>query len=51
MRDLGRPTALAVLATIVIVSLWTPIAHNAMTARWLSRPNLVLFANVCYMNG
>lgn len=46
MRELGRPIALAVLATIVIVSLWTPFAHPDIAARWFALPNLFFFAPV-----
>src|SRR5690606_8506641 len=46
MRALGKPIALAVLAAIVIVSLWTPLAHADIAARWFSLPNLIFFAPV-----
>lgn len=46
MRALGRPVTLALVALIVIVSLWTPLAHADIAARWFSLPNLVLFAPV-----
>ncbi len=46
MRALGRPTTLAVLVTIVLVSLWTPLAHPEVAARWFSLPNLLFFAPV-----
>src|SRR5690606_35996001 len=38
--------ALAVLAAILIVSLWTPLAHADIAARWFSLPNLIFFAPV-----
>ncbi len=46
MRALGKPITLAVLATIAIVSLWTPLAHPDIAARWFSLPNLFFFAPV-----
>jgi cytochrome d ubiquinol oxidase subunit II len=46
MRRLGRPITLAVLVTIVIVSLWTPYAHPHIAARWFALPNLFFFAPV-----
>jgi cytochrome d ubiquinol oxidase subunit II len=36
----------ALLAGIVVVSLWTPLAHNEIAARWFSRPNIFYFAPV-----
>ena len=46
MHDLARPVTLAVLAVIGIVSLWTPLAHPAVAARWFTLPNLFFFAPV-----
>ena len=46
MRALGRPIAIALLAAIVVVSLWTPYTHPEVAARWFSLPNLVFFAPV-----
>ena len=46
MRTLGKPITLTVLATIAIVSLWTPLAHPDIAARWFSLPNLFFFAPV-----
>jgi cytochrome d ubiquinol oxidase subunit II len=46
MRELGRPITIALLAAIVIVSLWTPYAHAEVAARWFSLPNLLFFAPV-----
>ncbi|KSJ03902.1 cytochrome d ubiquinol oxidase subunit II [Pseudomonas aeruginosa] len=40
MYDLARPLALALLAVIGIVSLWTPLTHPEIAARWFSLPNL-----------
>ncbi|ABR81901.1 cytochrome d ubiquinol oxidase subunit II [Pseudomonas aeruginosa] len=41
MHDLARPLALALLAVIGIVSLWTPLSHPQIAARWFSLPNLL----------
>ncbi|OFR42681.1 ubiquinol oxidase subunit II, partial [Pseudomonas sp. HMSC066A08] len=38
MYDLARPLALALLAVIGIVSLWTPLTHPEIAARWFSLP-------------
>ena len=46
MRALGRPITIALLAAIVVVSLWTPYAHTGVAARWFSLPNLFFFAPV-----
>ncbi|MGO1164281.1 cytochrome d ubiquinol oxidase subunit II [Brucella sp. C7-11G] len=46
MRQLGRPITLAVLATIAIVSLWTPWANPDIAARWFALPNIFFFAPV-----
>ncbi|HBP6039712.1 MULTISPECIES: cytochrome d ubiquinol oxidase subunit II [Pseudomonas aeruginosa group] len=41
MHDLARPLALALRAVIGIVSLWTPLSHPQIAARWFSLPNLL----------
>ncbi|MDF3930991.1 cytochrome d ubiquinol oxidase subunit II [Pseudomonas citronellolis] len=46
MHDLARPLALVLLAVIGIVSLWTPLAHSEIAARWFSLPNLFWFLPV-----
>ncbi|MGV6875784.1 cytochrome d ubiquinol oxidase subunit II [Pseudochelatococcus sp. B33] len=46
MRALGRPITIALLVMIGIVSLWTPLAHADIAARWFSLPNLFFFAPV-----
>ena len=46
MRELGRPVALALLAVIAIVSVWTPYSHPNVASRWFSFPNLLFFAPV-----
>ncbi|WP_374306151.1 cytochrome d ubiquinol oxidase subunit II [Methylocella sp.] len=46
MIELARPVTLILLAFIGAVSLWTPLAHPAVAARWFSLPNLVFFSPV-----
>jgi cytochrome d ubiquinol oxidase subunit II len=46
MKQIARPVTIAVLATIAIVSLWTPLSHPAVAARWFSMPNIIFFAPV-----
>ncbi|WP_165462345.1 cytochrome d ubiquinol oxidase subunit II [Atlantibacter sp.] len=40
MRALTRPLLLALLAVIAVISLWTPLAHADIAARWFTLPNL-----------
>lgn len=46
MISLARPLALVLLAVIAIVSIWTPLAHEAIRERWFSVPNLYWFSPV-----
>lgn len=46
MRALAQRITLAVVATIIITSLWTPFAHPDIAMRWFSWPNLIWFAPV-----
>lgn len=46
MRELSKPIVLALLATIAIVSLWTPLSHPEIATRWFSFPNIVFFSPV-----
>jgi cytochrome d ubiquinol oxidase subunit II len=46
MRSAAQATTLALLAVIAIVSIWTPLAHPAIAARWFKLPNLIFFAPV-----
>ncbi|MCA0177162.1 MAG: cytochrome d ubiquinol oxidase subunit II [Proteobacteria bacterium] len=46
MVALARPLTLGLIAIIGIVSLWTPLAHPAIAARWFAWPNLLWFAPV-----
>ncbi|KIV65497.1 putative Cytochrome bd2, subunit II [Pseudomonas sp. FeS53a] len=46
MHDLARPLVLVMLGTTGIVSVWTPLAHEAIAQRWFSLPNLFWFLPV-----
>jgi cytochrome d ubiquinol oxidase subunit II len=46
MLRVARPLTLALLGVIVIISIWTPIAHGEIAARWFSFPNLLWFSPV-----
>ena len=46
MIALARPIILTVFAAIIIVSIWTPIQHPEIAARWFSFPNIVVFSPV-----
>jgi cytochrome bd ubiquinol oxidase subunit II len=46
MRRITAPLAWVLLAGIVIVSLWTPLAHAQIAQRWFSWPNLLWFSPV-----
>ncbi len=46
MVVLARPVALALLAVIGIVSLWTPFAHPDIAERWFSFPNIIFLSPV-----
>lgn len=46
MHDLTTPLLLTLLAVLVIVSIWTPMAHPEIAHRWFSLPNLLLFLPV-----
>ncbi|HTB65348.1 MAG TPA: cytochrome d ubiquinol oxidase subunit II [Steroidobacteraceae bacterium] len=46
MVGLARPATLVLLAAIGIVSLWTPLTHPPVAARWFTLPNLFFFAPV-----
>ena len=45
-RSIARWFLLGLLAFIVMVSVWTPLAQARIAARWFSFPNLVLFSPV-----
>jgi len=40
MRMIVKPLLLALLIIIAIVSVWTPLLHEQIAARWFSLPNL-----------
>ncbi len=40
MRSVSRQLLGALLVVFAVISLWTPLAHPAIAARWFSLPNL-----------
>jgi len=46
MRRLGVPLAWALFAVIVVISLWTPLAHADIARRWFAWPGLLWFLPV-----
>jgi cytochrome bd ubiquinol oxidase subunit II len=46
MRELARRIAVALLLAMAIVSVWTPLTHAQVAARWFVLPNLVFFSPV-----
>jgi cytochrome d ubiquinol oxidase subunit II len=46
MFALAGPITLVLFACIVVVSIWTPLTHAEVAARWFRMPNLVFFAPV-----
>ena len=46
MKNLARGATIAVLLAIGIVSVWTPLSHPAVAARWFTLPNFVFFSPV-----
>lgn len=46
MYRLTRTAVWALLAVIVILSLWTPLLHERIANRWFSMPNILWFAPV-----
>lgn len=51
MRQQTRRWIWALLAAIVVVSLWTALAQPGIAARWFSLPNLLFFAPVPLLVG
>ena len=45
-RRAGRVCLICVLAAILAISIWTPLLHPAIAARWFGWPNLLLLAPV-----
>jgi len=46
MVALARPIVLVLLAVTGVVSLWTPLAHPQIAARWFTWPGLLIFSPV-----
>lgn len=46
MVALARPIAITLFAVIVVVSLWTPLLHEAIARRWFSLPGFFFFLPV-----
>ena len=46
MHKLAKPLTYALLAVTAVVSIWTPLAHGDIAARWFSTPNLFYFLPV-----
>jgi cytochrome d ubiquinol oxidase subunit II len=46
MRSRTRHWVWALLAVLIVLSAWTPLAHAQIAARWFSLPNLLFFAPV-----
>jgi cytochrome d ubiquinol oxidase subunit II len=46
MKRLARPLIWALLGVIVAISLWTPLANEAIARRWFSVPNIFWFSPV-----
>jgi cytochrome d ubiquinol oxidase subunit II len=46
MRRASRRLSVALLAVIVVISIWTPLAHDAIAHRWFSFPNIIWFSPV-----
>jgi len=46
MVALARPITFALLAIVGVVSLWTPLEHPAIAARWFTFPNILFFSPV-----
>jgi len=45
-RRYGRVCLVAVVIAIVVVSLWTPLANDAVFSRWFSWPNILILSPV-----
>ena len=46
MVQVARPFALMLLASVVVVSIWTPLRDPAVADRWFTFPNIVFLAPV-----
>jgi cytochrome bd ubiquinol oxidase subunit II len=50
-RRKARIALFGVLAFIVLVSVWTPLLHERIAARWFSWPNILVFSPVPVLTG
>lgn len=46
MYKVLKPLTLVMLAVLAVISLWTPLAHDAIAVRWFSFPNILFFLPV-----
>ncbi|MEO8249367.1 MAG: cytochrome d ubiquinol oxidase subunit II, partial [Burkholderiales bacterium] len=46
MRRIGRPLTLVLLAVVAVISIWTPVTHQAIAERWFGIPNILIFMPV-----
>jgi cytochrome d ubiquinol oxidase subunit II len=46
LKALAPTVTLVLVATIVIVSVWTPLTHPSIATRWFSFPNIIIFSPV-----
>jgi cytochrome d ubiquinol oxidase subunit II len=46
MKQIARRVTIVLLLVIAGVSLWTPLLHPEISARWFALPNIVLFSPV-----
>jgi cytochrome d ubiquinol oxidase subunit II len=46
MHKLATPLTLFMLLIIAVISLWTPLAHPQIAARWFTLPNVLWFLPV-----
>ncbi|MES2756688.1 MAG: cytochrome d ubiquinol oxidase subunit II [Pseudomonadota bacterium] len=51
MIHVARPLSLMLLGAIGVVSVWTPLTHPEVAARWFSFPNMLYFAPVPLLVG
>lgn len=43
---LARPLMLGLVGFIVVISIWTPLQHDAIAQRWFSMPNILILSPV-----
>ena len=51
MRSRTRHWVWALLAVLVVISVWTPLSHPAIAQRWFTLPNLFFFSPVPVLVG